>query len=205
MLEHGVSYEQSMTSTEFQQQNTTLVRNGRAIPPNHNPPGLTVIANVSVEVPQQNKGVPPEGCSPTPPPRTPKRVERGYPLVYRRETLTYRCRDKYAHPSSAPLTKGNSRDWKIFQPLSRRLVLEPEPCVKAPCPPEGDIPRPKSQLLQSISRCIRPLRPLPRVVSPSEGGTHVSSSGCAWPGSMGESTAIRRCPTSRPASRVGPR
>ena len=62
MLEHGVCYGQTVTSTEVQQQNTTLVQIRQAVPPNHAPPGTTVIANVSVEVPQQDKGVPIRGA-----------------------------------------------------------------------------------------------------------------------------------------------
>ncbi|XP_037549557.1 plexin-B2-like [Nematolebias whitei] len=40
-----------------------------------------------------------------------------------------------------------------------------------------------------------------------ERGTHVNSSGCSRPGSMGKSPATKRsteCPTSRPGSRLGP-
>lgn len=50
MLKYGVCSGQSMMSTEVQQPNTNLVRVRRAILPNHAPPGLTVIAQVSVEV-----------------------------------------------------------------------------------------------------------------------------------------------------------
>ena len=52
MFEHGVRYGQIVTSTEVQQQNTTRVQTGEAIPPNHTPPGNTVAAHVSTEVPQ---------------------------------------------------------------------------------------------------------------------------------------------------------
>ena len=52
MSEHGVRYGQSMMSTEVQQQNTTLIQIGGAVPPNHTLPGLTVIAHVSIELPQ---------------------------------------------------------------------------------------------------------------------------------------------------------
>ena len=52
-----VGYGQSMTSTEVQQQNTTLIQIVGAVPPNHTLQGLTVIAQVSIEVPQQNEGV----------------------------------------------------------------------------------------------------------------------------------------------------
>ncbi|KAK3522425.1 hypothetical protein QTP86_010644 [Hemibagrus guttatus] len=58
MLEHGVHYGQAVISTEVQQQDTTLVQIRGAIPPNHAPPGITVIAHMGVEVPQQNYGVP---------------------------------------------------------------------------------------------------------------------------------------------------
>ena len=48
---------QSMTSTEVQQQNNTLIQIGGPVPPNPTLPGLTVISHVSIEVPQQNEGV----------------------------------------------------------------------------------------------------------------------------------------------------
>ena len=56
MLEHGVCYGPSMASTEVQQC-TTQVQIRQAIPPNHPPPGFSVIAHVSIEVPQQNYGL----------------------------------------------------------------------------------------------------------------------------------------------------
>ncbi|TWW62804.1 hypothetical protein D4764_04G0014510 [Takifugu flavidus] len=43
---------------------------------------------------------------------------------------------------------------------------------------------------------------------PTGRGSHVASSGCAWPDSMGRGPATRRsstCPTPRPGSRRGPR
>ncbi|KAK3555770.1 hypothetical protein QTP86_028946 [Hemibagrus guttatus] len=58
MLEHGVRYGQAVTSTEVQQQDTTRVQIRGAVPPNHTPPGITVVAHMGVEVPQQNYGVP---------------------------------------------------------------------------------------------------------------------------------------------------
>ncbi len=58
MLECGVCYCQSMASTEVQQQSTTQVQIRQAVPPDHPPPGLSVIPHVSIEVPQQNYGVP---------------------------------------------------------------------------------------------------------------------------------------------------
>ena len=62
MFEHGVCYEQTVTSTEVQQQNTTQVQIREAVPPNHAPPGTTVIVYVSIEVPQQEKGAPIRGA-----------------------------------------------------------------------------------------------------------------------------------------------
>ena len=51
MPEHGVRYGQSMTSTEVQQQNTTLIEiRGGGVPPSHPLPGLTVIAHVSLSL-----------------------------------------------------------------------------------------------------------------------------------------------------------
>ncbi|KAK3536169.1 hypothetical protein QTP70_032724, partial [Hemibagrus guttatus] len=58
MLEHGVCYGQAVTSTEVQQQDTTRVQIRGAVPPNNAPPGITVVAHMGVEVPQQNYGVP---------------------------------------------------------------------------------------------------------------------------------------------------
>ena len=52
MLDHGVHDGQTVTSTEVQQWSTTWVQIGEAVPPNHTPPGNTVAAHVSVEVPQ---------------------------------------------------------------------------------------------------------------------------------------------------------
>ena len=54
MPEHGVCYEQSMTSTEVQQQNTVWVQIRGASLPDHAPPGLTVAANVNIEVTQED-------------------------------------------------------------------------------------------------------------------------------------------------------
>ncbi|KAI3369221.1 hypothetical protein L3Q82_007502 [Scortum barcoo] len=50
-LEHGVRYGQTVTSTEVHR--TPLrVQIGEAVPPNHAPPSITVVAHVSIEVPQ---------------------------------------------------------------------------------------------------------------------------------------------------------
>uniref|UniRef100_A0A8C2WTY4 LDL receptor related protein 1 n=1 Tax=Cyclopterus lumpus TaxID=8103 RepID=A0A8C2WTY4_CYCLU len=57
MFQHGVRYGQTVASTEVQQQNTIRVQIGQAVPPNHAPPGFSVIAHVSVEVSQENYGV----------------------------------------------------------------------------------------------------------------------------------------------------
>ncbi|KAK9523328.1 hypothetical protein VZT92_019727 [Zoarces viviparus] len=57
MFEHGVRYGQTVASTEVQQRNTIRVQIGQAVPPNHCPPGFSVIAHVSVEVPKENYGV----------------------------------------------------------------------------------------------------------------------------------------------------
>ena len=51
MLDLGVSYGQTVTSTDVQQQNTTEVQTGEAVPPNHTPPDNTLAAHMSVEVP----------------------------------------------------------------------------------------------------------------------------------------------------------
>ena len=52
MFEHGVHHGQTVTCTEVQQQNTTRVQIREAVPPNHAPPGHTVVTHVSVEGPQ---------------------------------------------------------------------------------------------------------------------------------------------------------
>ncbi|KAK3564373.1 hypothetical protein QTP86_017318 [Hemibagrus guttatus] len=48
----------AVTSTEVQQQDATRVQIRGAVPPNHAPPGITVIAHMVIEDPQQNYGVP---------------------------------------------------------------------------------------------------------------------------------------------------
>ncbi|KAK3560720.1 hypothetical protein QTP86_014721, partial [Hemibagrus guttatus] len=52
------SAKSAVTSTEDQQQDTTRVQIRGTVPPNHAPPGITVVAHMGVEVPQQNYGVP---------------------------------------------------------------------------------------------------------------------------------------------------
>ncbi|MEQ2235442.1 hypothetical protein ILYODFUR_002399 [Ilyodon furcidens] len=146
--------------------------------------------------------------------------------------------NNYAHPSSVHLTRGNSRVEECPTPLKEtgsraRAVPRGEPDYfwleplylayqRRLLPHQrGDIPPPKSQLLQSR---IGPPRSLPSAathstlhltpLAPPMGGEpigrviNVSSSGCARPGSIGESPATRRspaCPTSRPGCTVGPR
>ncbi|KAK5620792.1 hypothetical protein CRENBAI_018628 [Crenichthys baileyi] len=174
-----------------------MVQNGRAIPPNHTPPGLTVIANMSIEIPQQNKGVPRRGALQHPLQGLQKGwVEGGYPLVHWGEPQRTGAKmggNRYAHPSSAPLTKGNFRVEEC-----PTLLKETGSRSRA----RGDIPHPKSQILQPRIRPPRsppsatthttlhptPLAP-PTGGEPIGRGTHVSSSGCAQPGSMGESLA----------------
>ena len=57
MLEHGVRFGQAVSRTEVQKQNTAWVQIGAAVPPNHALPGLTVIACMSIEVPQEDEGI----------------------------------------------------------------------------------------------------------------------------------------------------
>ncbi|KAK3515858.1 hypothetical protein QTP70_034763 [Hemibagrus guttatus] len=136
MLEHGVRYGQAVTSTEVQQQDTTRVQIRGAVPPNHDPPGITVVAHMGVEVPQQNYGVPSRSTfqhpsqglqegwvlhtavrpisrnnseTPIPGPK-----EQGNnPLVYWGK-LQHVAAElggyKQAHPSLTPLTMGHSRE-----------------------------------------------------------------------------------------------
>ena len=72
MPEHGVRYGQSVRSTDVQQQNTTRVQVRGAIHLSHTPPGLTVTATVSIEVTQEDEGIPRRTTFPL---RTPKRVK----------------------------------------------------------------------------------------------------------------------------------
>ena len=58
MPEYGVCYEQSVMRTDVQQQNNTRVQIRGTIFTDHAPPGLTVAANVSIEVIQKAKGIP---------------------------------------------------------------------------------------------------------------------------------------------------
>lgn len=48
MIQNGVCYGQTVTGTDIQQQNTSWVQTGEAVPPNHNPKGNTVTAQVTV-------------------------------------------------------------------------------------------------------------------------------------------------------------
>ncbi|KAK3543782.1 hypothetical protein QTP70_027199 [Hemibagrus guttatus] len=136
MLEHGVCYGQALTSTEVQQQDTTRVQIRGAVPPNHAPPGITVIAHMGIEIPQQNYGVPrrstfqhpsqglQEGWvlhtavrpisrnnseTPIPGPK----AQGNNPLIYRGK-LQHMAVElggyKQAHPSPPPLTMGHSRE-----------------------------------------------------------------------------------------------
>ncbi|KAK3517240.1 hypothetical protein QTP70_001389, partial [Hemibagrus guttatus] len=129
------SSSRAVTSTEVQQQDTTRVQIRGAVPPNHAPPGIIVIAHMGVEVPQQNYGVPSwstfqhpsqglqEGWvvhtavrpisrnnSETPIP-SPK-ASGNNPLIYRGK-LQHMVAElggyKQAHPSPMPLTMGHSR------------------------------------------------------------------------------------------------
>ncbi|KAK3537939.1 hypothetical protein QTP70_024550 [Hemibagrus guttatus] len=136
MLEHGVCYGQAVTSTEVQQQDTTRVQIRWAVPPNHAPPGITVVAHMGVEVPQQNYGVPSRSTfqhpsqglqegwvlhtaiqpisrnnseTPIPGPK----AQGNNPLVYRGKLQHMAAKlggYKQAHPSPTPLTMGHSRE-----------------------------------------------------------------------------------------------
>ncbi|KAK3555758.1 hypothetical protein QTP86_028953 [Hemibagrus guttatus] len=136
MLEHGVCYGQAVTSTEVQQQDTTRVQIRGAVPPNHAPPGITVVAHMGVEVPQQNYGVPSRSTfqhpsqglqegwvlhtaiwpisrnnseTPIPGPK----AQGNNPLVYRGK-LQHMAAElrgyKQAHPSPTTLIMGHSRE-----------------------------------------------------------------------------------------------
>ncbi len=59
LLEHGVSYGQSKTGTEVQQRNITQVQIREAVPPNHTPSSVSIIAHMHVEVSHEDNGVPP--------------------------------------------------------------------------------------------------------------------------------------------------
>ncbi|KAK3562309.1 hypothetical protein QTP86_033325, partial [Hemibagrus guttatus] len=127
---------QLTTSTEVQQENTIRVQIRGAVPPNHAPPGITVIAHMGVEVPQQNYGVPSRSTfqhpsqglqegwvlhtavrpisrnnseTPIPGPK----AQGNNPLIYRGK-LQHMAAElggyKEAHPSPTPLTMGHSRE-----------------------------------------------------------------------------------------------
>ncbi|KAK3533518.1 hypothetical protein QTP70_023342, partial [Hemibagrus guttatus] len=127
---------QLTTSTEVQQENTIRVQIRGAVPPNHAPPGITVIAHMGVEVPQQNYGVPSRSTfqhpsqglqegwvlhtavrplsrnnseTPIPGPK----AQGNNPLIYRGK-LQHMAAElggyKQAHPSPTPLTMGHSRE-----------------------------------------------------------------------------------------------
>ena len=85
MPEHGVHYGQTVTSTEVQQQNTAWVQFRGAILSDNTPPGLTVAANVSIEVTQEDEVIPRRNTLQYPHPN----AKGGSPLVHR-STQTYR-------------------------------------------------------------------------------------------------------------------
>ncbi|KAK5616658.1 hypothetical protein CRENBAI_003066 [Crenichthys baileyi] len=114
--------------------------------------------------------------------------------------------NKYAHPISAPLTRGNSRVEECPTPL-KETGPEPETCVEPASVAEDQTAKVSTFAATHNTLHLTPLAP-PTGGEPIGRGTHVSSSGYARPGSMGESPVTRlslACPTSRPGSRVGPR
>lgn len=48
LFKHGLRYGQTVVCMEVQQQNTAQGQIREAIPPNHAPPGLTVVPHMSV-------------------------------------------------------------------------------------------------------------------------------------------------------------
>ena len=58
MLEYSVRNGQSMTSTEVQKQYTAQVQIREAIPPSNAPSDYSIIAHMSIEIPQKNNGIP---------------------------------------------------------------------------------------------------------------------------------------------------
>ena len=162
-----------MTSTEVQQQNTTLIQIGGAVPPNHTLPGLTVIAHMSITT-LLSTGVNPN--------------------------VQAHSWGAISMPTPAlRLSLWATPEWKRVQPLSRELVPEPKPCVKvsptisspnrsASRTSSGSFPNrevtfhvPRASFssqgsdrqglrlrLLPSSHCTRPPCPLPWVVSPSE-------------------------------------
>ena len=137
MCEHGVVYRQSMTST------TTKHCLGSHPGGHYNPLGLTVVANVKIEVPQEDEGIPRRSTTPlkyskrggyaelvsqdlSPHPK----AEGGYPLVRRGKcklTGTEPGGNKNRHPCPLPL---NVSKCKRVQPLLMRLVPEPLLCLR---------------------------------------------------------------------------
>ena len=133
MFEHGVCYGQTVTSTEVQQGNTTLVQIREAIPPNQVPPGTTDIAQMSIEVPQQNKGVLIWGTFQHPRQGLQEGWVVGSPTQRQREpTLSSTGENPNVQaPSWGPISKPTSAhrlspwampEYNKVQPLLRRLV-----------------------------------------------------------------------------------
>ncbi|KAK3553302.1 hypothetical protein QTP86_033110, partial [Hemibagrus guttatus] len=155
MLEHGVCYGQAVTSTEVQQQDTTRVQIRGAVPPNHAPPGITVVAHMGVEVPQQNYGVPSWSTFQHPSqglqegwvvhiavrPISRNNSETPIPARRRRETTvsfpgenssTWRLSwGAISKPTRARcLSPWGTPEEKRVQPLSRSWVPEPRLCME---------------------------------------------------------------------------
>ncbi|KAF7644025.1 hypothetical protein LDENG_00229370, partial [Lucifuga dentata] len=155
VLEQGVCDGQSVTCTEVQQQHTNWVLIREAIPPDHSPSGVPMIANMSIEVPpsktMESSG---GGALSRIPPRVSKKAQyselpfaanysqsplcnmklhRGSPLVHRGQLQNFGAQPgtcEYPHTCQAPLTLSNSRKGESPASLSRHLVPQPVLCVE---------------------------------------------------------------------------
>ncbi|KAI3371776.1 hypothetical protein L3Q82_024330 [Scortum barcoo] len=165
------------------------VQIGEAVPPDHAPPGITVVAHVSVEVPSRTMESPVGALSSTPPkglqegrvlctavrpvgtnnskrPIPNPKAQGSDPLVHRGE-LQHMAAElgsyKQAHTSSPPLTLGNSRVVEGPAPLkklgSRAQAMRGG--IGSSRPPPRLLPKP---------HCTGPSWTFLRVVSLLEGG-----------------------------------
>ncbi|XP_037607459.1 trace amine-associated receptor 1-like [Sebastes umbrosus] len=116
-----------MTSTEVQQQNTTQFQIRRAVPPNHRHPGFSIVAHVSIEVPQENYIVP--GWRPF------QDASQRLPLVHRGQ-LQHNATQLWLVSNPTParrLPPWATPEKARVQPLSRSVVSEPELYVVGIC------------------------------------------------------------------------
>ncbi|KAL6464293.1 hypothetical protein MHYP_G00266100 [Metynnis hypsauchen] len=115
VFKHGVRDGQTVVCTEVQKPNTTQVQIREAIPPNHTPPGLTVIAHTAVRT------------------RSPTRRRREATLSSTGENPNIQAPSRGAMRKPTParrLSPWATPEKNKVQPLSRRLDPEPKLCVE---------------------------------------------------------------------------